>query len=74
MPCVSSVVEAGELAPVGELIDHLRRDGVRSVSPNGVLGDPRGATAEEGERLLAELIAGCAQALDALLVAEPARA
>jgi creatinine amidohydrolase len=68
------VAEAGELAPVGELIDHLRRDGVRSVSPNGVLGDPRDATAEEGERLLTELIAGCAQALDALLVAEPARA
>lgn len=68
------VAEAGELAPVGELIDRLRRDGVRSVSPNGVLGDPRDATAEEGERLLTELVAGCAQALDALLVAEPARA
>ncbi len=68
------VAEVGELAPVGELIDRLRRDGVRSVSPNGVLGDPRDATPEEGERLLTELIAGCAQALDALLFAEPARA
>jgi mycofactocin system creatininase family protein len=68
------VAEAGELAPVGELIDRLRRDGVRSVSPNGVLGDPRDATAEEGGRLLSELIAGCAHALDTLLLAEPARA
>ena len=64
-------VEPGEAAPVRTLIDRLRREGVRSVSPNGVLGDPRGATAEEGERLLAELIAGCAGALDGLLVSEP---
>jgi creatinine amidohydrolase len=64
----------GELAPVGRLIDRLRRDGVRSVSPNGVLGDPRDATAQEGARLLAELIAGCEANLDALLVPEPVRA
>jgi mycofactocin precursor peptide peptidase len=59
--------EPGELAPAGELMDRLRRSGVRAVSPNGVLGDPRGATASEGERLLAELVAGCAAALEALL-------
>jgi creatinine amidohydrolase len=67
--------EVGERRPVGELIERLRRDGVRSVSANGVLGDPRGATAAEGRRLLDELVAGCASTLDALLVAaEPARA
>jgi mycofactocin precursor peptide peptidase len=66
--------EPGEVAPVGSLMDRLRRDGVRSVSPNGVLGDPRGATAEEGERLLAELIGRCSLALDALLVGEPLHA
>ena len=33
----------------------LRREGVRAVSPNGVLGDPGGATAAEGEQLLAAL-------------------
>jgi creatinine amidohydrolase/Fe(II)-dependent formamide hydrolase-like protein len=27
--------------------------GVRAVSANGVLGDPGGASAEEGERILA---------------------
>ena len=31
----------------------LRAEGVRAVSPNGVLGDPAGATAEEGRALLA---------------------
>ncbi len=70
--CPSAVrlelAEPGEVAPVGELINRLRRDGVRDVSSNGVLGDPRGATASEGERLLAELIAGCTAALDTLLV------
>lgn len=67
-------LEPGELGPVSALMDRLRRDGVRSVSPNGVLGDPVGATAEEGERLLAELVAACTRALHALLLAEPAHA
>jgi mycofactocin precursor peptide peptidase len=64
------LAEPGEGAPVGELIDRLRRDGVRSVSPNGVLGDPRGATPQEGRQLLEELIAGCADALSRLLAPE----
>jgi mycofactocin precursor peptide peptidase len=68
------LAEAGETSPVGELIDRLRRDGVRPVSPNGVLGNPRGATAEDGRRLLAELTDGCAAALDALLGRVPAHA
>jgi creatinine amidohydrolase len=68
------LAEAGERQPVAELMDRLRRDGVRSVSPNGVLGDPAGATAAEGRRLCEELIAGCVAALDALLVAEPVNA
>jgi mycofactocin precursor peptide peptidase len=62
-----NLVETGETRPVHELMDRLRRDGVLSVSANGVLGDPRGATAEEGRRLLDELVAACAAALDALL-------
>jgi creatinine amidohydrolase len=66
--------EPGEVAPVSALMDRLRRDGVRSVSENGVLGNPVGATAEEGERLLAELIDGCTRALDALFMAERAHA
>ena len=69
--CVARV-EPGEAAPVSGLMGRLRSDGVRAVSPNGLLGDPTGATAEEGQRLLAELIAGCARALRSLLVPEPA--
>ncbi|MGD0393660.1 MAG: mycofactocin biosynthesis peptidyl-dipeptidase MftE [Acidimicrobiales bacterium] len=45
--------EAGDRRPIGTLLPILRRRGVRAVSPNGVLGDPAGATAEEGHRLLA---------------------
>ena len=33
--------EAGRPEPIVDLIDELRADGVRAVSPNGVLGDPR---------------------------------
>jgi creatinine amidohydrolase len=47
---------AGNLAPVRELLPQLMAGGVIAVSPNGVLGDPVGATVEEGERLLAGLI------------------
>ena len=35
----------------------LRAHGVRKVSPNGVLGDPAGASAAEGTRLLDLLVA-----------------
>ena len=61
------IAEPGETAAVGDLMDRLRSDGVRPVSPNGVLGDPRGATAEEGRALLGELIDACGAALDTLL-------
>lgn len=45
----------GRCEPVTELYDELRRAGVRAVSPNGVLGDPTGASAEHGGELLAKL-------------------
>jgi mycofactocin precursor peptide peptidase len=47
------LAEPGNTAPLIELIDHLRAAGVGSVSPNGVLGDPAGASAAEGRALLA---------------------
>jgi creatinine amidohydrolase len=53
--------ERGDPRPLAELAASLRSGGVRSVSPNGVLGDPQGASAAEGHRLLdgfaADLIA-----------------
>ena len=44
---------AGNPAPLNELLPALRASGVRQVAPNGVLGDPAGASAEEGLTLLA---------------------
>lgn len=46
---------AGETTPVRELLPRLRAEGVRGVSPTGVLGDPAGAGRAEGEALLADL-------------------
>jgi creatinine amidohydrolase len=46
----------GNPAPLTELIGDLRSEGVRAVSPNGVLGDPTGASAEQGQALLAAAI------------------
>ncbi|MGY1772422.1 mycofactocin biosynthesis peptidyl-dipeptidase MftE [Blastococcus sp. SYSU D00813] len=57
--------EAGDTTPIGELLPRLRAEGVRAVSGNGVLGDPAGASAEEG----AELLAGMADRLVAAAAA-----
>lgn len=46
---------AGNTAPMPQLWERMRAGGVAAVSPNGVLGDPAGASAEEGARLLALL-------------------
>jgi len=43
---------AGDLRPLDDLLPLLRSGGVRSVSPNGVLGDPTDADAATGRRLL----------------------
>lgn len=58
--------EPGATEPFGELVDRLRDEGVRSVSPNGVLGDPDGANAAEGSAMLGALV----DSLTALLTAE----
>lgn len=50
------LAEAGNTAPIAELMPRLRAEGVASVSPNGVLGDPRGATAEQGQQLLDAIV------------------
>ncbi|GEL17042.1 mycofactocin biosynthesis peptidyl-dipeptidase MftE [Pseudonocardia asaccharolytica] len=43
---------AGNTAPLRELLPAMRDGGVAAVSPNGVLGDPTGASAQEGQALL----------------------
>jgi mycofactocin precursor peptide peptidase len=57
---------AGDTRPVSELMPALRASGVRALSGNGVLGDPAGASAAEGEALLAALAADLAETLDTL--------
>lgn len=59
--------ERGDVRPLTEIMPMLREQGVRAVSANGVLGDPAGACAAEGEQILARLARGLGDALDQLL-------
>lgn len=56
--------EPGNTRPITELVPRLAADGVRVHSPNGVLGDPTGATSERGEELFDELVASLVSHLD----------
>lgn len=49
--------EAGNPQPLSEILPAMMTGGVAAVSPNGVLGDPAGATAAEGERVLKAMVA-----------------
>jgi mycofactocin precursor peptide peptidase len=49
--------EAGALEPLSALLSRMRVGGVGAVSPNGVLGDPSGASAQEGLWLLWSMVA-----------------
>ncbi len=49
--------EAGATDGLDAIIDRLRSGGVAAVSPNGVLGDPAGASDQEGSRILEDLAA-----------------
>jgi mycofactocin precursor peptide peptidase len=59
-----SRAEPGRSEPIAELIDEVRAGGVRAVSPNGILGDPRGATVNHGKSLLTRLIIDLVAAVD----------
>ncbi len=48
--------EAGTTDDLAEVLERLMADGVAAVAPNGVLGDPEGASADEGRILLADLV------------------
>ena len=47
----------GDTRPLDELMPELRRGGLKAVTESGVLGDPAGASAEQGRVLLDELVA-----------------
>ncbi|MFI7006578.1 mycofactocin biosynthesis peptidyl-dipeptidase MftE [Streptomyces sp. NPDC050145] len=48
---------AGNTAPVHTLLPRLQESGLAAVTANGVLGDPAGASADEGRRLLRQAVA-----------------
>ena len=56
---------AGRTEPLEDLLPRLRAEGMRPVSSNGVLGDPQGASAAEGESMLAAMTTELADALAA---------
>jgi mycofactocin precursor peptide peptidase len=58
---------AGDTRPIADIMPALRAGGIRRLSPNGVLGDPAGASAAEGEELLGSLAASLNAQLDKLL-------
>lgn len=49
--------EAGNTQPLREILPAMMAGGVAAVAPNGVLGDPAGASAAEGERVLKAMVA-----------------
>jgi creatinine amidohydrolase len=64
----------GNVQPLEELIPVMREHGVRAVSPNGILGDPAGASAAEGEQLLERLVARLNTTMDQLVRPESSTA
>jgi mycofactocin system creatininase family protein len=59
--------ERGDTRPLAELLPALRVGGVAAVSANGVLGDPTGASAEEGAATVVALADDLARAVEAWL-------
>jgi mycofactocin system creatininase family protein len=55
---------AGDVRPIADLLPELRAGGVQAVAPNGVLGDPSGASAAEGEAVLGALVDDLLAAID----------
>ena len=63
---------AGDTRPLAAVMPALRAGGVAAVSPNGVLGDPTGASAAEGATLLGLLTADLAALIERLTAGSPA--
>ena len=59
------LAQVGCTEPLGTLLPRLRAEGVRPVSSNGVLGDPTGASADEGRALLDGMTADLVSAVAA---------
>ena len=57
------LAEAGNTQPLSEILPAMVAGGVAAVSANGVLGDPAGATADEGARVLRAMVAEVVEVL-----------
>jgi mycofactocin system creatininase family protein len=57
--------EAGNTGTLEELLPQMLAGGVKAVSANGVLGDPAGASAEEGAAVLAAIVDDVVRKVDA---------
>ena len=55
--------EAGNTGTLAELLPAMVAGGVKAVSPNGVLGDPAGADADEGAAVLEAMAGAVARAV-----------
>jgi creatinine amidohydrolase len=53
--------EAGNTEPLNVILPILVEQGVAAVSPNGVLGDPTGASADDGVRVLESMARSVAE-------------
>jgi len=63
----------GATEPVAELMPRLRAEGVRSVSANGVLGDPTTSSVERGRELFELMVRNLVAELTALDVGQNGR-
>jgi creatinine amidohydrolase len=57
------LAEAGNTQPLQRILPKLMEGGVAAVSANGVLGDPTGASADEGERVLLRMVSDVVEAI-----------
>jgi mycofactocin precursor peptide peptidase len=70
--CLQRAV-AGPTEPIERLLDRLIAESVRAVSESGVVGDPAGASAAEGEQLLEGMAARLAEDILAWRITEHGR-
>ncbi|MGW7542267.1 mycofactocin biosynthesis peptidyl-dipeptidase MftE [Streptomyces sp. NPDC054770] len=64
---------AGDTRPLSVLLPELMARGVRAVSSSGVLGDPAGASAEEGRRAMAAMVSATVARISAWTCDEQGR-
>ncbi|MET3804045.1 creatinine amidohydrolase [Nakamurella sp. UYEF19] len=62
----ADLAAAGATQPLAQLLEPMRAGGVIAVSPNGVLGDPTGATALRGQALFEEMFGRLLAVVDSL--------